>query len=67
MKAMRDFVRYGVHKDNLREWLLSQYPHSDIRAELAKCTACRQCEGLCPQHLGIVESIEKARSALGIN
>ena len=51
MKVMRDFVRYGVAKDRLQHWILSQYPHSNIRKELAKCTACKQCESKCPQHL----------------
>lgn len=66
MKVMRDFARYGVAKDRLQHWLLSQYPHSDIRKELAKCTGCHECEGKCPQHLQIVENIEKAKDVLGI-
>ncbi len=66
MKIMRDFVRYGVAPDRLRHWLLSQTPHSNIRKELSQCTACAQCEQKCPQHLKIVEQIEKAKQALGI-
>lgn len=66
MQVMRDFVRYGVNKDQLARWILSQYPHSDIRKELAKCTACAQCEGKCPQHLKIVDSINRGRDVLGL-
>lgn len=66
MTVMRDFVRYGVDKDRLQHWLLSQYPHTSIRTYLAKCTACRECEGKCPQHLQIVEQIDKAKEVLGI-
>ncbi len=64
MQVMRDFMRYGVDKDQLARWIISQYPHSDIRAELAKCTSCAQCEQKCPQHLQIVESINKAKEVL---
>lgn len=66
MKVMRDFIRYGVNKDELARWILSQYPHSNIRTELAKCTACAQCEGKCPQHLKIVENINRARDVLSV-
>ncbi len=65
MKSMRDFAMYGVKKDRLGRWLLSQYPHSDIRAELDKCTECGTCESKCPQHLPIIESIRRGREALG--
>jgi uncharacterized protein len=67
MKIMRDFVRYAVAPDRLEHWLLSQTPHSNIRKELSQCTACAQCEQKCPQHLKIVEQIERAKKALGLS
>jgi len=66
MQAMRDFVRYGVDENALARWLLSRYPHSSIRDELAKCTACGTCEQKCPQHLKIIESIDRAKAALAV-
>jgi len=64
MKAMRDFAMYGVKRAQLAHWIFSQYPHNDIRKELAKCTGCRTCETKCPQHLQIVENIERAIAAV---
>jgi len=66
MKVMRDFAVYGVEDERLAEWIFSQYPHSDIVAELKLCTACGKCEQQCPQHLKIVEQIAKGKKALGI-
>ena len=66
MKAMRDFTVYGVRAEDLRHWILSQFPHQDIYADLARCCECGQCQDKCPQHLAIVESICKGKDALGI-
>ncbi len=64
MKAMRDFVIYGVDDARLAHWLVSQYPHSSIRNELDLCTECGQCEEKCPQHLKIIEQIRRAKAVL---
>ncbi len=66
MQAMRDFVLYGVEEDRLDHWIRSKYPHQDPLAELAKCTECGQCEEKCPQKLGIVEEIRKAKEVMGV-
>lgn len=66
MQAMRDFAVYGVRADDLPHWILSQFPHQDIHADLAKCSECGQCQDKCPQHLQIVESIRKGKDALGV-
>jgi predicted aldo/keto reductase-like oxidoreductase len=64
MQAMRDFVRYGVAEDRLADWIWSKYAHEDPIAEMAKCTACRKCENTCPQHLQIVDAIERIKAVL---
>ena len=64
MQAMRDFNLYGVQGDDLKHWIHSKYPHQDPVAELDKCTQCGQCEEKCPQDLGIIEQINKAKAAL---
>lgn len=66
MQSMRDFARYGIAPERLKEWIHSCYAHQDIVAEIAKCTECGQCEKECPQHLPIVEQIRKGKAVLGV-
>jgi uncharacterized protein len=64
MQAMRDFEVYGVERERLTEWIWSKYPHQDPVAQLDACTACGNCEGKCPQHLKIIETIGRGKAAL---
>ena len=66
MQAMRDSILYGVAPEKLAHWIRSKYPHHDPVKQLQLCTGCGECEQKCPQHLKIVEEIEKAKAALGI-
>jgi hypothetical protein len=64
MKAMRDFVVYGVPKNKLTDWIWSQYAHENIAQKIQLCTECGQCQEKCPQHLKIAEEIKKVKAAL---
>ncbi|MDD4889281.1 MAG: aldo/keto reductase [Phycisphaerae bacterium] len=66
MQVMRDFEIYRVKAKDLTHWILSKYPHQNIRELMAKCCECAQCQEKCPQHLEIVESIRKGKAALGV-
>ena len=63
MTAMRDFVRYGVSEDKLKEWLITKFISEK---ELRKCTECGDCMELCPLHLDILTEIRRAKKAFGI-
>ena len=45
----------------------SQNRYRDIGAEhqAAQCVACGQCEGLCPQHINIIERLKVVQERLG--
>jgi hypothetical protein len=66
MQVMRDFAIYGVAEQDLRHWILSQYPHQNIFEHLATCTECGECQLKCPQHLQIVEMIRKVKATMGV-
>jgi predicted aldo/keto reductase-like oxidoreductase len=63
MKAMRDFARYGVSEDRLKEWLLTRFISEK---ELRKCTECGNCMELCPLHLDILAEIRRAKKEFDI-
>jgi predicted aldo/keto reductase-like oxidoreductase len=67
MQVMRDFAIYGVDERDLAHWIRSKYPHQDPVEQLKRCTECGECQEKCPQHLEIVEQIQKAKAALSID
>lgn len=61
MQALRDAAMYHVPEETFRHFIESRFAHSDATAELAKCTECGQCQLKCPQHLEIVQEIQRVK------
>ena len=64
MQAMRDYGIYGGG-ESLAGWLELAYLGQSPADELDQCVECGWCEEQCPQHLGIIGEIAKAKAALG--
>ena len=67
MKGMRDFTIYRGEEAKLRLWLNSTFAGRDVKAQLAKCVECGECEEKCPQKLQIIAEIRRAKTAVGMD
>jgi predicted aldo/keto reductase-like oxidoreductase len=63
MQAMRDYAIYGQDM-SLAEWLGVKYLGRSLEEELELCIECGWCEEQCPQHLAIIDEIDRARQAV---
>jgi len=66
MEYMRDFSMYGMNEERLFDWLSTRYAQGGrtLKEVLDLCVGCGQCEEKCPQHLPIVQEIERAKGTL---
>ena len=64
MQIMRDFDISGMAADKLGQYLRNRYIGRDVAEWLDECIGCGICEDNCPQHLGIIAQIERARAAV---
>lgn len=63
MQATLSAGMYRVSEENLPHFIESRFSQQNAAEELAKCTECGQCQLKCPQHLEIVQEIQRVKQA----
>lgn len=57
-------IRYYHDSERLPHMAASEFRAMGLAAAAKKCTACGECEAVCPQNLGIVHEIKRAVTTL---